>query len=227
MRLSGIAALATLCCLVGAPATSAKNMAGKFGAGYNQTLLGVRGLTFGYWSGTDLQLSMTVGSGFVLDASNSNTTTILASVGFKYVMVATKFANLSAGVRADLGWSSRQESTTAGATTPKDTTGVTSGPTTNVTQWGVEAPIEVEYFFSDSFSIFYGNRGHIHHGPEGWSATDSARVGQCGSKSILRALVWEWAACSVPPDSPSTSEDLPQRAELSRKAPWGPVQTSW
>ena len=154
MRLSGIAALATLCCLVGAPATSAKNMAGKFGAGYNQTLLGVRGLTFGYWSGTDLQLSMTVGSGFVLDASNSNTTTILASVGFKYVMVATKFANLSAGVRADLGWSSRQESTTAGATTPKDTTGVTSGPTTNVTQWGVEAPIEVEYFFSDSFSIF-------------------------------------------------------------------------
>lgn len=124
----------------------AKNMHGKFGAGYGQTLLGVQGLTFGYWSSPELQLGLTVGSGFVLDPDNNNTTTILAALGMKYVMVATKFANLSAGIRLDLGWASRQEKAVADGTDTK--------VSTNVTQWGLDAPIEVEYFFSDAFSVY-------------------------------------------------------------------------
>jgi opacity protein-like surface antigen len=136
----------------------AKNMHGKFGAGYSQSLLGVRGLTFGYWSAPDLQLSLTVGAGFLLDDKNRNTTTILTSVGMKYVLVATKTANLSAGVRACLGWSSRQETTAEESVVQVDT---------NVAQWGLEAPIEVEYCFSDAFSVFLATGVTFTMVPEG------------------------------------------------------------
>ncbi len=147
----------------------AKNMHGKFGAGYSQTLLGVQGLTFGYWSSPDLQLLMTVGAGFVLDENNANTTSLLTSLGFKYVLIATKFANLSAGLRFDLAWSSRQEAPSS-----------TGDPvvSTNVTQWGIEAPIEVEYFFSDSFSVFLATRVTFTMVPDGGPLLTQSGLGK-------------------------------------------------
>lgn len=157
-----------------APA-DAKNMHGKFGAGYSQTLLGVQGLTFGYWSGPDLQFLMTLGAGFVLDENNANTTSILTSVGFKYVLIATKFANLSAGVKLDVGWSSRQESApVAGQTTVS----------TNVLQWGLEAPIEVEYFFSDSFSVYLATGVTFTTVPEGGPLLQQTGLGKVDQKDF-------------------------------------------
>lgn len=127
----------------------AKNMHGKFGVGGNQTLLGVTGISFAYWSSPELELSLTLGSGFVLDPDNNNTTTVLASAGFQYVLIATKYANLSLGVRADVGWASKVAAN-----------GDVIGGS-NVTQWGLEIPIEVEYFFSDSFSIQVSTGAHF------------------------------------------------------------------
>ena len=126
---------------------SGKNMQGKFGFGYEQTLLGVRGLTVQYWTSPKFAVDIVGGTGFELDKDNNSTTTLLFAGGFKYVMVATRYANLSVGIRADVGWRSKNIIATEadGATVLKEVG--------NVTQWGLEAPLEVEYFFSDSFSV--------------------------------------------------------------------------
>jgi hypothetical protein len=133
------------CLLLSAP-VAAKNMHGKFGVGYQRTMLSAQGLSFTYWATPMLAMSYLMGAGFVLDAHNDNTTVLLASGGIRYVLAGTKFANLSVGGRLDLGWATKltlADPSAAGGF--KDAS--------NVTQWGVEVPIEVEYFLSDAFSF--------------------------------------------------------------------------
>jgi len=124
----------------------AKNMHGKFGGGFQSTLLSARGLSFSYWTSPRLAISMLVGVGFVL--GDTDTTTILGSGGLRYVVHDTRFANLSVGARVDFGWANKIPY---------------SGPdgkhaftTTSATQWGIELPVEVEYFLSDAFSVNLG-----------------------------------------------------------------------
>jgi len=127
---------------------SAKNMHGKFGTGYQRTLLGAQGLSFTYWGSPQLALCFQLGAGFVLDANNDNTTTILAAGGVKYVFFGTKFANLSLGAKLDLGWATKLTVPHVGTDGAPGTRDIS-----NVTQWGVEVPLEVEYFLSDAFSF--------------------------------------------------------------------------
>ncbi len=117
-----------------------KNMNGKFGFGFQRTMLDVAGFSFNYWTTPKLSLQVVVGTGFVLNANNDNATTVLASGGLKYVLFSTKYANLSVGARADIAWAS----TVTSEGQPNSN---------NVTQWGVELPLEVEFFFSDSFAV--------------------------------------------------------------------------
>lgn len=127
---------------------AAKNMHGKFGFGFQRTLLGVQGFDFTYWATPKLSAGLIAGLGFDLDPDNDSTTMLLGSVGFKYVLVGTRHANLSVGLLADLGWANRilYDSTDQDGKT-------TSRQVKSPTQWGIELPIEVEYFFSDAFSI--------------------------------------------------------------------------
>lgn len=124
----------------------AKNMHGKFGGGFQSTLLGARGVSFSYWTSPRLAISVLTGVGFVL--GDTDITTIVGAGGFKYVVHDTRFANLSVGARLDIGWANRIV-----YTGPDGAQAVSSG---SATQIGVEAPVEVEYFFSDSFSINLG-----------------------------------------------------------------------
>ncbi len=125
-----------------ASTASSKNMHGKFGFGLQRTLLGVEGINLNYWASPKLAVSFVVGTGFVLDADNNNTSSVQGSGGFKYVVYATKFANLTVGMKADVAWASKVEDV--------ENTDVSAS---NVTQWGAELPLEVEFFMSDSFSF--------------------------------------------------------------------------
>jgi hypothetical protein len=182
------AAALTLVLLAGAPA-QAKNMHGKFGVGFQRTLLGVQGLTFGYWLTPKMAFQATAGMGFevydiyqltgkvddagapvvknglnvmMIGTDSTDTTTILGNMGLKYVIYATKFANLSVGAAVDLGWKSKlaydvpatqalDEATQA--LDSDDVGGTITRWQSSVLQWGIEVPIEVEYFFSDALSI--------------------------------------------------------------------------
>jgi hypothetical protein len=141
----------------------ARNMNGKLGFGYQRTMLGVQGFSVGYWMTQKLALQMTAGLGFerfdINDdgtASEVWTTALLGAAGLKYVMYGTKFANLSVGALFDFGWTnkllySKQSSSTANDGTV--TTDTSQGVENNRMQWGVEIPLEIEFFFSDAFSI--------------------------------------------------------------------------
>lgn len=182
------ATVAILMLLAGSPA-QAKNMHGKFGVGFQRTLLGVQGLTFGYWLTPKLAFQGTAGMGFevydiylladklddagdpvvekglnvmTIGTDSTDTTTILGNMGLKYVIYATKFANLSVGAAVDLGWKSKlvydvpaaqalDEATQA--LDEADVGGTITRWQSSVLQWGLELPIEVEYFFSDALSI--------------------------------------------------------------------------
>jgi hypothetical protein len=121
-----------------------KNMNGKFGFGYQQTLLDVQGLSFSYWASPSVAIQVIVGAGFSLDEGNSNTTTLKSAVGVKYVLLGTRYANLSVGIRGDLAWRSGESMDDP------------AGKGANVTQWGIELPLEVEFWFSDAVAINLG-----------------------------------------------------------------------
>lgn len=167
IRISLATAVFALTALSAFPA-SPKNMHGKFGFGLQRTLLGVEGINLNYWASPKLAVSFVLGTGFVLNADNDNTSTVHGSGGFKYVVYGTKFANLTVGVKADVAWASKMEAlvedsnTSAGDAAPADDepAGGAGDETedsyvnaSNVTQWGVELPLEVEFFMSDSFSF--------------------------------------------------------------------------
>ena len=155
-----------------APATgAAKNMHGKFGVGFQRTLLNVQGFSFAYWMTPKLSFLTTAGLGFArtevnlpvaaddgtgaieIRTSEVWSTKLLAATGIKYVLYGTKYANLSFGALVDLGWANKL---IYDADTVVDADGnaqVAQATASNGIQWGVEFPMEVEFFFSDAFSI--------------------------------------------------------------------------
>ncbi len=169
--------LSTLLCLVAlafAPTdTSAKNMHGKFGVGFQRTLLGVQGFSFTYWMTPKLAFLTTAGLGF--DRTNINqarevtatdgtvttelvpneswSTKLLAAMGVKYVLYGTKYANLSFGALADLGWANKLIYDSGTFVDAEGNTEIVQATASNRIQWGIEFPMEVEFFFSDAFSI--------------------------------------------------------------------------
>jgi len=165
MKLRNVLFILAALAMLLAPGTAAcKNMHGKFGFGFQRTLLGAQGFSFNYWATPRLSAGVLAGLGFALDSQDDATTTLLGSVGFKYVVVSTRYANLSAGLCADLGWANRiRYHAVDGNGQPRfetttDAEGNSSqsaviGQAKSPTQWGIVLPIEVEYFFSDAFSI--------------------------------------------------------------------------
>jgi hypothetical protein len=151
----------------------AKNMHGKFGVGFQRTLLGVQGFSFAYWMTPKLAFLTTAGLGF--DRANVNeartvaaddgteatevvsseawSTKLLAAMGVKYVLYGTKYANLSLGAMADLGWSNKLVYDSGVVVDADGNSQIVQATASNRIQWGVEFPMEVEFFFSDAFSI--------------------------------------------------------------------------
>jgi hypothetical protein len=131
--------------LTGAPEALAKNMQGKMGLGFQQTMPGAHGFSIAYWTNSHMAVQLLLGGEFLMN-DNSNTNQVHYGLGTKYVLVATRFANLSIGARLSGAFASEQTFTdnSVGGKTTTDS---------NVFQLALEVPFEIEYFFSDAFAI--------------------------------------------------------------------------
>ena len=160
MRHVTVVALAALLLLPGR--TEAKNVQGKLGFGYQLTLAGAQGFSLTYWAAERFAMQVLAGAEFRLDKKNEVNSTIHFGLGGRYVLMSTRYANLSIGLRAVMAYAPNlwtYSSVLRCSPDGEDSVCVeeTSRTTeTNVLQFGVELPIEVEYFFSDSFSIMLG-----------------------------------------------------------------------
>lgn len=134
-RLSGV--LAVLAVLA-ASSASAKDMSGKFGVGYDQSLGGVSGLDLAYFIG-DIKLTGTISFEMFAPKKGDNPTAFAAAIGGIYQIARSENANLGVGLKLDLGFKN------------KAAMGVGSSFQVNI-----EVPIIAEYFFSDFFSIHAG-----------------------------------------------------------------------
>lgn len=138
------------------PEAGAKDMNGKFGIGFTQTLGGVSGLGARYWATRRWGIEAVVGAS-LLDADALRVSTdILVAVGVFYGLIQHRHANLSIGFRVDLGIRARPNvarERTSVIGDAVDTEGGPPGPAETTVQINLELPLMVEYFFSDSFSI--------------------------------------------------------------------------
>jgi hypothetical protein len=137
--------------------TKAKDMKGKFGLGYTQTLGGVHGVSFRYWAGRKLGIE-TVFNMEVIDRNSlRSSTAVSAAFGILYGIVQHRHANLSVAIRADVGFrtspTERQQTVTVGNAVNTETHSVTAEASESTFHVNLELPIIAEFFFSDSFSV--------------------------------------------------------------------------
>gem|GEM_PF-431556 len=167
----------------------ARDMNGKFGIGYQQSLGGVSGISARYWV-EDFALIGTVGLDLVKLASGNTAVGLGFGVGGIYAFSVSENANLCVGLIADMGYRNKsgnrrtqQECTFScpeGVTEPTSCTLLCHetevGTNKSVFQVNVEIPFVVEYFFSDSFSFHLATGIVVTIVPEKGRALDSEIV---------------------------------------------------
>jgi len=140
----------------------AKNVQGKLGFGYQLTLAGAQGFSLTYWAAERFAVQVHTGAEFRLDKENEVSSTLHVGLGGRFVLMSTRYANLSIGLRAVMAYAPnlwtyssvlRCSPDGGGSVCVEETARDTA---TNVVQFGAELPIEGEYFFSDAFSIMLG-----------------------------------------------------------------------
>lgn len=138
-----------------APATTeARDMNGKFGLGYEQTLGGVSGIHLKYHV-RDFVIQGIVGFDLFKPKDLDPRTAVKGSVGVVYNFARFEIANLGVGIRADLGWRNG-EAVTADARKACVKEGGTSCDTlSRGSRWQVnlEVPLVAELFFTDHFAV--------------------------------------------------------------------------
>jgi hypothetical protein len=134
--------------LLGASGALAKNMQGKAGLGFQQTMPGARGLSLAYWTSDQMAVQLLLGAEFLVAQGGNSSNRLHYGLGFKYVLVATRFANLSIGARISGAFASEQ--TFDGQDASGTPTSVTAS---NLIHLAAEIPFEIEYFFSDAFAL--------------------------------------------------------------------------
>lgn len=133
----------------------AKDMNGKFGVGFLQTLGGVTGMSFRYWATRHIGIEADIGLG-VVENELGTSTEVLFAFGIFYALVQHRKANLLIGLRGDLGV--RVVPTVQQAVRVQDAVNTENPSTTaekeaNPFQINIEIPLVAEFFFSDSFSV--------------------------------------------------------------------------
>jgi hypothetical protein len=117
-----------------AGAALAKDMGGKKGLGYESTLGGVRGIDFLYYLNDHMALEGVLGLEYV-SVSSASPMKFMFAPGFRFNFLRAKDANVGIGVRANIGYANEDY---AGKST---------------THFNLEAPLILEYFLSNNFSI--------------------------------------------------------------------------
>ncbi|MFT7624267.1 MAG: hypothetical protein ACI9WU_003454 [Myxococcota bacterium] len=169
--------LSLLCTQYTAPA-EAKDMNGKFGVGFSQTLGGVSGLSARYFATRQLAFEIDFGASFL---TNDNSTDLLFAVAVLYAPVQHRHANLMVGVRVDLGLrtspTSAQQTVTIGEAVNTETQSRTPEVGEATAQINIEIPLIVEFFFTDSFAINLAAGIVIVIAPEGGPILDVSGPG--------------------------------------------------
>jgi hypothetical protein len=138
-----------------APA-EARNMNGKFGVGYSQTLGGVSGLHLKYFV-KDVLIEGTLGFDLFKPSDMDPRTSVKGAVGAFYNFARFEIANLGVGVRLDVGWRNGEAITASlrktcladgnDAATCKGVKG------SSAWQFNLEIPLLAEVFFTDHFAL--------------------------------------------------------------------------
>lgn len=129
-----LATVATMTLL--ATTASAKDVDGKFGLGYDQSLGGVSGLTARYWIG-DIGIQGILGVDFVKPDQGDSRMAFLFGLGAIYNFAKSEHANLGVGLNIDLGFANK----------------AAMGGADSSFQFNVAIPLRAEYFFSDAFAV--------------------------------------------------------------------------
>ena len=152
----GRAVLAVAAAGVLAPAPAvAKDLNGKFGLGFTQTLAGVSGVHFRYWITRAWGLETAVGLSLITRDQNTTATDLDAAVAVLYSFVQRRQANLSVGLRVDLGFRSAPEAVPVRVSAAFNQQGSTRVVEADdvILQVAIEIPFQVEFFPSDNFAI--------------------------------------------------------------------------
>jgi hypothetical protein len=134
---------------------AARDMNGKFGVGYEQSLGGVSGLEVRYFI-SDFAISGIVGFDLFKPSNSDPRTAVQFAVGTIYNFARFEIVNLGIGVRAGAGWKNG-DAVTAERKRDAGCKGSDPCPVVqpagNVWQVNVEIPLMAELFFTDHFSI--------------------------------------------------------------------------
>ena len=149
--------LLVLVAVLSAASAEAKDMNGKFGLGFSQTLGGVSGIDFRYWATRRFGIDTTVGVSFFDRDSLRGVTDVRAAAGFLYSFLQSRHANLSVAARLDVAFrtvpADRQQTVRVGDAVDSTEASRTLAADETTWQFNIEVPFVVEYFFSDAFSV--------------------------------------------------------------------------
>lgn len=126
-------ALIATALLLTAGTASAKDVDGKFGVGFSQSISGTSGLGLNYWVG-NFKIGGGLGVDMFLPKDGDGTTNLGFHLHGLYAIARAQNVNLNLGLRVNLWYAD-------------------PGAADSITTFGVEIPIEVEYWFDDHFSI--------------------------------------------------------------------------
>lgn len=134
-KLSVTVATLAMGTMVALPAM-AKDLDGRFGLGYDQSLSGVSGLTARYWIG-DLGIQGILGLDFVKPDQGDSQIEFDFGLGAIYNFAKSEHANLGLGLNLDLGFANK----------------AAMGGGDSSFQFNVAIPLRGEYFLSDNFAF--------------------------------------------------------------------------
>ncbi len=155
-----------------APASSAaKDMSGKFGIGFDQSLGGVSGINFKYFMG---DFSLWVTPGVDLFAPKDGDTAVALNIALAgiYNFARSEQANFGAGLRVDFGYRNKA-----------------AGDTWQV---NLEIPLVAEFFFTDHFALHLSTAIVLQIIPDtgpALSAPTAASLTKNGSSSTVTTVV--------------------------------------
>jgi hypothetical protein len=142
--------------LVLAAPAEARDMNGKFGLGYSQTLGGVSGLHLKYFI-KDFVIEGTVGFDLFKPKDMDPRTSVKGAVGVFYNFARFEIANLGVGARVDIGWRNGEAITAflrktclAGNNDAATCSALSGG---SAWQINLEVPLMAEVFFTDHFAV--------------------------------------------------------------------------
>lgn len=134
---------------------AARDMNGKFGVGYDQSLGGVSGLNLKYHVG-NVGIWGTLGFDLFKPAESDPRTAVRFAVAVLYDFARFEIVNLGVGLRADVGWRNG-EAVTADRRKAAGCTAGTACPLVtkadSLWQVNLEIPLVAEIFFTDHFAL--------------------------------------------------------------------------